>query len=71
LLKGDKKNTFGNKADTADLGHATQRLQSSRDFLNLGRRGSQDIVDGLLQTLQPVGGVFDFMHVVEKGRLPG
>ena len=59
---------FSDDTDGNNLAHATQRLQSLHHLLDFGGRSRNRIIDRLLQPVEPVSSVLDFMDVIEKRR---
>ena len=62
---------FSDDTDGNNLAHATQRLQSLHHLLDFGGRSRNRIIDRLLQPVEPVSSVLDFMDVIEKRGLQG
>src|SRR5262245_53078653 len=61
---------LGYYRDGDDLSHPTQCLKGLYHFLDFGRSRNHGIIDNLLQTLDTIGSVFHFVHVVQKSSLP-
>src|SRR5215471_1504557 len=67
--KTAERTDLGDDAGRHQFADAAQRLQGGDHFLDLGRRRGNRLVESLLQALDPLGSMFDFVHVIEKRRL--
>jgi hypothetical protein len=66
IAEAGQRSQFCNDADGNQLAHSAQHLQGSHDFLDLSWGTGHGVVDSPFQALEPVGGMFGFVYVIEK-----